>query len=85
MSPEKLVYMANQIGKFFAHRPEEHAIADTADHLKKYWDPRMRREIVDHLNAGGADLDPIPRKAVEFIAAEAMVHHTYPAAVMGEE
>ena len=43
MSPEKLVYMANQIGKFFAHGPEEEAVFNTADHLKKFWDPRMRK------------------------------------------
>ncbi len=85
MSPEKLVYMVNQIGKFFQHRPEQRAIADTADHLKKFWDPRMRREIVNHLNEGGEDLDPIPRKAVEFIAADEMVHHHYPDPVEGEE
>jgi len=33
MSPDKLVYMANQIGKFFAHQGEEKAIAGIADHL----------------------------------------------------
>lgn len=64
MSPEKLVMMANQIGKFFAHEGEEKAAAAVADHLKKFWDPRMRREIVAHLKAGGAGLDPVARKAV---------------------
>ncbi len=54
MSPDKLVYMANQIGKFFHHYPEQRAVADTADHLRKYWDPRMRRDIVAHLAKGGA-------------------------------
>jgi formate dehydrogenase subunit delta len=85
MSPEKLVYMANQIGKFFHSRPEAHAVADTADHLMKYWDPRMRREIALHFIKGGAGLDPIPLKAVEWIANETKVHHIYPAAVEGEE
>jgi formate dehydrogenase subunit delta len=85
MSPEKLTYMANQIGKFFHHRPEEQAVADTADHLKKYWDPRMRREIVKHLKAGGAGLDPNVRKAVEWIGRDSKDHHVYPAAVEGEE
>jgi len=77
----KLVYMANQIGKFFKHRPEERAVADTADHLKKYWDPRMRTKIIAHLRAGGEGLDPIARKAVEYISEA----HVYPAAVDGEE
>jgi formate dehydrogenase subunit delta len=64
MSPDKLVYMANQIGKFFAHQPEEKAVASIADHLKKYWEPRMRKAILEHLAAGGAGLDPLTRKAV---------------------
>lgn len=64
MSPDKLVYMANQIGKFFAHEAADKAIADTADHLKKFWDPRMRKAILAHLAAGGAGLDPIALKAV---------------------
>ncbi len=65
MQIEKLVYMANQIGKFFAVQGNEAAIAGIADHLRKFWDPRMRRQIVAHLDAGGAGLDPNPRAAVE--------------------
>jgi len=85
MSPEKLTRMANEIGKFFRHRPEPRAIADTADHIKKYWDPRMRREIVAHLEAGGAGLDPIVRRAVSDIAADLKDHHIHPVALEGEE
>ena len=67
MSPDKLVYMANQIGKFFAHQGDTAAVASTADHLAKFWDPRMRTAIFAHLDAGGAGLDPIPLKAVELL------------------
>ena len=65
MSADKLVYMANQIGKFFAHRREEEAVAAIGDHIVKFWDPRMRRAILDHLAEGGGDLDPLVRKAIE--------------------
>ena len=58
MSPDKLVYMANQIGKFFASQGPEKAAAGTADHIKKFWDPRMRAAIFAHVEAGGAGLDP---------------------------
>lgn len=64
MSPEKLVYMANQIGRFFAHQPEPQAIASTADHFKKYWDPRMRKAIIACVEAGGEGLQPNVRAAV---------------------
>jgi formate dehydrogenase subunit delta len=65
MNAERLVYMANQIGKFFAAQGEENAVAGTLDHLKKFWDPRMRDEIVAHLQAGGAGLATPAREAVE--------------------
>jgi len=65
MSPEKLIYMANQIGKFFAHEGEAKAVPAIADHLAKFWDPRMRRAILAHLDAGGAGLDPLVLAAVK--------------------
>jgi formate dehydrogenase subunit delta len=58
-SAEKLVYMANQIRKFFARQGEGVAVRGTAEHLKKFWDPRMRETMLRHLAAGGDDLDPI--------------------------
>ncbi|MCX5521048.1 formate dehydrogenase subunit delta [Kaistia defluvii] len=64
-SSEKLVHMANQIGTFFASQGAEQAPAAIADHLRKFWDPRMRAGILAHLEAGGADLDPLVRQAVE--------------------
>jgi formate dehydrogenase subunit delta len=65
MSPEKLVYMANQIGKFFVSQGDDHAVAGIADHLQKYWDPRMRATILDHFAHGGSGLEPLVRRAVE--------------------
>ena len=65
MSLEKLVYMANQIGKFFNSQGKEQAAAGTADHIRKFWDPHMRATIAAHLDAGGAGLDPVVRLAVE--------------------
>jgi formate dehydrogenase subunit delta len=65
MSPDKLIYMANQITKFFAHQSEDKAVAATTDHIVKFWDPRMRAAIIAHVAAGGeSTLDPIARKAV---------------------
>ena len=70
MSPERLVYMANQIGKFFASQGLDEAVAGIADHLRKFWDPRMRAEIVAHLDAGGSGLDPNVREAVLRLKSE---------------
>ena len=70
MSPETLVYMANQIGRFFATQGEDQAIAGTLDHLRKFWDPRMRREIVAYVEGGGAGLDPNVRAAILQLGAD---------------
>jgi formate dehydrogenase subunit delta len=58
MSPDKLAYMANQIGKFFIGQGHDKAVAGVAEHLTKFWDPRMRDTIVSYWEAGGAKLDP---------------------------
>jgi formate dehydrogenase subunit delta len=62
---DKLVMMANQIARNLAVQGEEDAIAGTADHITRFWDPRMRAAIVAHLADGGADLAPLARAAVE--------------------
>ncbi len=65
MSPDKLAYMANQIGKFFAHQKHDRAVAAIADHLQKFWDPRMRGTILAHYDAVKNQLDPLVQQAVE--------------------
>jgi formate dehydrogenase subunit delta len=67
MSPDRLIYMANQIGKFFVSQGPDRAVAGIADHLEKFWDPRMRSAILAHLAGGGQGLDPPVRQAVEKI------------------
>jgi formate dehydrogenase subunit delta len=67
--PEKLVYMANQIARFFDSQPGDIA-AQAAQHLKSYWDPSMRRALVAHLHAGGDGLSPTAREAARLIGAE---------------
>ena len=69
MESEKLVYMANQIGKFFAHQPEDKAVAGIADHIVKFWEPRMRAAIFAHVDAGGEGLDPLALKALKGLKA----------------
>lgn len=60
---EKLVYMANQIARNFTILGEAKAVEATADHIAKFWDPRMRRLIEEHASGGGAGLDPIALQA----------------------
>ena len=64
-TPQKLVYMANQIGAFFKAQDATTASAKIAEHIIKFWDPRMRKAIIAHLYAGGAGLDPATHLAVK--------------------
>jgi formate dehydrogenase subunit delta len=64
-TPQKLVYMANQIGKFFTAQDRDMAPDKIAEHLMKFWEPRMRKAILEYVDAGGGGLDPEARAAVE--------------------
>jgi formate dehydrogenase subunit delta len=56
MSPEKMITMANQIATFFATQPGEDQALRTATHINDFWEPRMRRQLLVHLAAGGEGL-----------------------------
>jgi len=79
-SPERLVYMANQIARFFASQPGE-AAAATADHLRAFWAPAMRKEIIAWVEAGGGGLDPVAAGAVALLrqSAQGKAHGDAPA------
>lgn len=66
MSAEPLVKMANDIGDYFATEPDHAAaIASVAMHIRSYWEPRMRKQIFAHLDAGGAGLSGLARAAIQ--------------------
>ena len=69
-----LVAMANQIADFFRTSipDRDEAVAATAQHLRSFWDPRMRREIVAHLTSrGGEGLSELARDAVRMLENQA--------------
>lgn len=50
MNTEHLIKMANQIGTFFSTMPDhEQAVADLASHIKRFWEPRMRKAFLEHI------------------------------------
>lgn len=62
---DNLVRMANRIGDFFAAQPDrEEALAGIAEHLRKFWAPRMRGDFLAALDAGAPTLHPLVREAV---------------------
>ncbi len=53
MDAQRLIYMANQIAAFFTAYPEQEAVAATENHLRQFWDPRMRAQLAACLGEGG--------------------------------
>ena len=53
--------MANRIGEFFQAMPDRNeASQGVATHIRKFWDPRMRREMLAYLDQhGGEGLSPL--------------------------
>lgn len=69
MNGESLVKMVNQIGDFFSAMPDhDQAVQGVATHLKRFWPPAMRRDLLAHLDQSGhSELNPL--------AAEALARH----------
>lgn len=74
MELKDMVRMANQIASFYHGYPAEEAQKEIADHINRFWEPRMREAFFAHLAKGGAGLDPV------VIAAAAGIHPPHQAA-----
>lgn len=58
MAADRIVVMANQIGDFFAPYPPARRAEGIRNHLRTYWDPRMRAQLLALIDAGEAGLAP---------------------------
>jgi formate dehydrogenase subunit delta len=69
MRIERLVSMANDIGAFFDADPDKaEAARNIASHVKRFWDPRMRRQMIAHYRDGGAGLNDVVRSAIALLS-----------------
>lgn len=66
MNERHLIQMANSIGDFFVAMPDaRQAREDLAMHIRRFWEPRMRRGLLAHLDStGGEGLQPIVLEAL---------------------
>jgi formate dehydrogenase subunit delta len=71
MHDEELIRMANQIADFFKVYPHEEAVAEIANHIAKFWDPRMRRRLIEIDARADNPLAPLTREAVARVTAPA--------------
>jgi formate dehydrogenase subunit delta len=69
MDNSNLVKMANNIGAFFQSEPDrELAVAGVNDHIRRFWEPRMRNQIQEYVKQGGDELMDIVAEAVKRLA-----------------
>lgn len=60
-SHAELIRMLNQIADFFRPYPREEAEHSVETHVRDFWDPRMRRQLAEILDAGGEGLSDLAR------------------------
>lgn len=62
----RAVRLGTDIVRQFAHWSDEDAAAtEVATHIKKFWDPRIRHELIAHVRLGDTDLPPLLVRAAE--------------------
>jgi formate dehydrogenase subunit delta len=59
----EILRMANQIAKAFQAYPHDEAVKETANHIKSFWDPRMRKHLAEILAERPGELSEIAREA----------------------
>lgn len=72
MHIDSLIKMANQIGAFFdaeaGNEQPEQAAKLTATHLRRYWEPRMRAQMIEYFKSnGGEGLDEVAKSGVALL------------------
>jgi formate dehydrogenase subunit delta len=67
METRDMVRMANQISTFFKSYGEKEALEGIAEHINKFWEPRMRTMFFAHLDKGGDGLDELVKTAAAHV------------------
>jgi formate dehydrogenase subunit delta len=73
MNIDLLIKMANEIGSFWEGEVGgDQAANDVATHLKRYWEPRMRAQMITYFEERqGAGLSDVAKAAVALLASQA--------------
>lgn len=66
---ERLIVMSNQIADFFSPYPPARRAEGIRNHLRTYWDPRMRQDLIDYISSGGAGLSPYIVEGVRLLTS----------------
>ena len=77
MNTDLMIKMLNEISTFFAGEDDrEQAARDIQNHVRRYWEPRMRAQLLEYFEQRqGAGLSDLALKAVALLAEEAHLRH----------
>jgi formate dehydrogenase subunit delta len=67
MDMNNLINMANKIGQFFESQPDrDQAMKGIATHIRNFWDPRMRAQLLEYIDKNEIlSLTPIVLAAIQ--------------------
>jgi formate dehydrogenase subunit delta len=68
---ESIVHNANEIAFYFAGFPREEAITSIQDHIQKFWERRMKDQLIDYIAQGGKGLHELVLEAVKRMEVKA--------------
>jgi len=77
MNTDLMIKMLNEISAFFAGEDDrEQAARDIQNHVRRYWEPRMRAQLLEYFEQRqGAGLSDLALEAVALLAEEAHLPH----------
>ncbi|MES1923673.1 formate dehydrogenase subunit delta [Salinisphaera sp. T31B1] len=67
MDDDKMVRQANQIADYFKVYPQQRAEEGVEGHIRKFWEPRMKAQLLAYAAAGGEGLHPLVLAAIDSI------------------
>ena len=67
MDSRTIIRMANQIADFYKSYPHAEAVKETAEHINRFWESRMRKTFFDLMSKGGEGFDPLVKEAAALV------------------
>jgi formate dehydrogenase subunit delta len=53
------IRLINQIVIHFGYLPNDVAASEVANHVRRFWDPRMKRRLFELVDTGTKDFEPV--------------------------
>jgi formate dehydrogenase subunit delta len=61
------IRLINKIVVHFGYLPTEQAAAEVANHVHRFWDPRMKRRLFELVDSETKDFEPVAVAAAELL------------------